>query len=197
MVLFDEIEKAHEDVWGILLQIMDDGHLTDSAGRRVDFSNTVIVMTSNIGAKAITENRPQLGFTGGAEPDGETMRSRVMEELRATFRPEFLNRVDETIIFRRLGEEDMLEITQTMLTQVAGRFSALGLELSVPQETAQWLAHEGYDERFGARPLRRTMQHSLEDTAADMLLDGRIARGDRVTAVAADGGIIHHTHKET
>ena len=197
VVLFDEIEKAHEDVWGILLQIMDDGHLTDSAGRRIDFSNTVIVMTSNIGAKAITENRPQLGFTGGGEPDGETMRSRVMEELRATFRPEFLNRVDETIIFRRLGEEDMLEITQTMLTQVAGRFSALGLELSVPQETAQWLAHEGYDERFGARPLRRTMQHSLEDTAADMLLDGRIARGDRVTAVAADGGIILVRDKET
>ena len=190
VVLFDEIEKAHEDVWGILLQIMDDGHLTDSAGRRIDFSNTVIVMTSNIGAKAITENRPQLGFTCGAEPDGETMRSRVMEELRATFRPEFLNRVDETIIFRRLGEEDMLEITQTLLTRVAERFNALGLELSVPPETAQWLAHEGYDERFGARPLRRTLQHSLEDTAADMLLDGRIARGDRVTAVAADGGII-------
>ena len=190
VVLFDEIEKAHEDVWGILLQIMDDGHLTDSAGRRIDFSNTVIVMTSNIGAKAITENRPQLGFTCGAEPDGETMRSRVMEELRATFRPEFLNRVDETIIFRRLGEEDMLEITQTLLTRVAERFNALGLELSVPPETAQWLAHEGYDERFGARPLRRTLQHSLEDTAADMLLDGRIARGDRVTAVAADSGII-------
>ena len=190
VVLFDEIEKAHEDVWGILLQIMDDGHLTDSAGRRIDFSNTVIVMTSNIGAKAITENRPQLGFTCGAEPDGETMRSRVMDELRATFRPEFLNRVDETIIFRRLGEEDMLEITQTLLTRVAERFNALGLELSVPPETAQWLAHEGYDERFGARPLRRTLQHSLEDTAADMLLDGRIARGDRVTAVAADGGII-------
>ena len=190
VVLFDEIEKAHEDVCGILLQIMDDGHLTDSAGRRIDFSNTVIVMTSNIGAKAITENRPQLGFTCGAEPDDETMRSRVMEELRATFRPEFLNRVDETIIFRRLGEEDMLEITQTLLTRVAERFNALGLELSVPPETAQWLAHEGYDERFGARPLRRTLQHSLEDTAADMLLDGRIACGDRVTAVAADGGII-------
>ena len=190
VVLFDEIEKAHEDVWGILLQIMDDGHLTDSAGRRIDFSNTVIVMTSNIGAKAITENRPQLGFTGGGEPDGETMRSRVMEELRATFRPEFLNRVDETIIFRRLGEEDMLEITQTLLTRVAERFNALGLELSVPPETAQWLAHEGYDERFGARPLRRTLQHSLEDTAADMLLDGRIARGDRVMAEIADGGII-------
>ena len=190
VVLFDEIEKAHEDVWGILLQIMDDGHLTDSAGRRIDFSNTVIVMTSNIGAKAITENRPQLGFTGGGEPDGETMRSRVMEELRATFKPEFLNRVDETIIFRRLGEDDMLEITQTMLTKVAARFSALGLELSVPQKTAQWLAHGGYDERFGARPLRRTLQHSLEDTAADMLLDGRIARGDRVTAEVTDGGII-------
>ena len=113
-----------------------------------------------------------------------------MDELRATFRPEFLNRVDETIIFRRLGEEDLLEITQTLPTRVAERFNALGLELSAPPETAQWLAHEGYDERFGARPLRRTLQHSLEDTAADMLLDGRIARGDRVTAVAADGGII-------
>ena len=190
VVLFDEIEKAHEDVWSILLQIMDDGHLTDSAGRRVDFSNTVIVMTSNIGAKAITENRPPLGFAAGERKDDEAMRRSVTEELRSTFRPEFLNRVDETIIFRRLSGKDMLAITRTVLRPVTERFQALGLALDVPEETVQWLAHKGYDDRFGARPLRRTVQQSIEDAAADMLLDGSLRPGDRVTAKAENDRIV-------
>ena len=190
VVLFDEMEKAHEDVWSILLQIMDDGHLTDSAGRTVDFSNTVIVMTSNIGAKTITENHPPLGFTQTTDTSDETMRQKVMEELRATFRPEFLNRVDETIVFHRLCREDMLAITQTMLKQVEERFTALGLKLTVPEETAEWLAREGYDDKFGARPLRRTVQHSIEDAAAELLLDGSIKSGDSVAAVINDGKLV-------
>lgn len=187
VVLFDEIEKAHEDVWSILLQIMDDGHLTDSTGRRIDFSNTVIVMTSNVGAKAITDGRPRLGFSGGESRAEEEMRSQVMEELRSTFRPEFLNRVDEMIVFHRLTEQNMYAITQTMLTTLKARFEKLGLHLIVPEETARWLAAEGYDEKFGARPLRRAVQHSIEDAAAELLLDGRAVSGDSIAAVINGG----------
>ena len=182
VVLFDEIEKAHEDVWSILLQIMDDGHLTDATGRRVDFSNTVIVMTSNIGAKTITENRPALGFADSQRRDEEDMNQKVMAELRATFRPEFLNRVDETIVFHRLSEEHLCAITQTLLEQVKQRFQALGITLLVPEDTARWLASRGHDDKFGARPLRRTVQHCIEDAAAEQLLEGKIRPGDRVAA---------------
>ena len=182
VVLFDEIEKAHEDVWSILLQIMDDGHLTDATGRRVDFSNTVIVMTSNIGAKTITENRPALGFADSQQRGEEDMNQKVMAELRATFRPEFLNRVDETIVFHRLSEEHLCAITQTLLEQVKQRFQALGITLLVPEDTARWLASRGHDDKFGARPLRRTVQHCIEDAAAEQLLEGKIGPGDRVAA---------------
>ena len=182
VVLFDEIEKAHEDVWSILLQIMDDGHLTDATGRRVDFSNTVIVMTSNIGAKTITENRPALGFADSQRRDEEDMNQKVMAELRATFRPEFLNRVDETIVFHRLSDEHLCAITQTLLEQVKQRFQALGITLMVPEDTACWLASQGRDDQFGARPLRRTVQHCNEDAAAEQLLEGKIGPGDRVAA---------------
>ena len=182
VVLFDEIEKAHEDVWSILLQIMDDGHLTDATGRRVDFSNTVIVMTSNIGAKTITENRPALGFADSGRRGEEDMNQKVMAELRATFRPEFLNRVDETIVFHRLSEEHLCAITQTLLEQVKQRFQALGITLLVPEDTARWLASRGHDDKFGARPLRRTVQHCIEDVAAEQLLEGKIGPGDRVAA---------------
>ena len=178
LVLFDEIEKAHEDVWSLLLQILDDGRLTDSAGRRVDFRNTVIVMTSNVGAKAIAEARAPLGFGTGA-PGGEgEMRRRVLEELRATFKPEFLNRIDETIVFHRLGEEEMLGITRNLLAEAGARFAAAGLELQVPEETARYLARLGYDEASGARPLRRLIQRRVEDRAAELLLAGSLRRGD-------------------
>ena len=189
VLLFDEIEKAHEDVWGILLQILDDGHLTDSMGRRVDFSNTVIVMTSNVGARCITEDRPPLGFAGSTEAEA-SVREKVMEELRATFRPEFLNRIDETIMFRRLTKEDMYAITLTLLRQVEQRFRGLGLELEVPESTARALADMGHDDKFGARPLRRTVQHCIEDAAAELLLSGTLKSGDRVYAEVAEGKVI-------
>ena len=189
VVLFDEIEKAHEDVWGILLQIMDDGHLTDSTGRVVDFSNTLIVMTSNIGARAITEDRPPLGFAGEPEKDG-SVREKVMEELRATFRPEFLNRIDETIVFHRLRRDDLYAITLNLLRQLQRRFEELGLHLTVPENTAHWLAEKGYDDRLGARPLRRTVQHSIEDAAAELLLDGTIQAGDSVSALVSEDKLL-------
>ena len=189
VVLFDEIEKAHEDVWSILLQIMDDGHLTDSTGRRVDFSNTVVVMTSNVGAKAITDGRPRLGFSGGEGGGEREMREQVMAELKATFRPEFLNRIDETIVFHRLTEENMYAITQTMLDGVKKRFEKLGLTLAVPEETVRFLARAGHDDAFGARPLRRTVQHSIEDAAAELLLDGRAKTGDAIAALVTGGEV--------
>ena len=182
VVLFDEIEKAHEDVWSILLQIMDDGHLTDSSGRRVDFSNTVIVMTSNIGAKTITDRRQPLGFHDGERDSDEQMHVQVMEQLRETFRPEFLNRVDETIVFHRLTQENMEAIARNMLQQVQERFEKLGLSLLVPYETEKWIAKAGYDDKYGARPLKRTLQRNIEDAAAELLLEGRVKAGDSISA---------------
>ena len=189
VVLFDEMEKAHEDVWSLLLQILDDGHLTDSAGRKVDFRNTVVVMTSNVGAKAITGGCSPLGF-GAGEAEGEKeMRRRVLEELRATFRPEFLNRVDETIVFHRLGSGELLQITRNLVEELRERFLGLGLRLEAPEETLRFLARRGSDGRFGARPLRRALQSCLEDRAAELLLSGKARAGDCITALVRDGEI--------
>jgi ATP-dependent Clp protease ATP-binding subunit ClpC len=189
VVLFDEIEKAHEDVWSILLQIMDDGHLTDSTGRRVDFSNTVVVMTSNVGAKVITDGRLPLGFAADGQGGESVLGEQVRQELRATFKPEFLNRVDEIIVFRRLDEGDMLAITRRLLSEVEQRFKALGLRLRVPEETACRLAALGRSEKSGARPLRRTIRREIVDKAAQLLLEGGIRSGDTVTAVCRGGEI--------
>ncbi len=183
VVLFDEIEKAHEDVWGLLLQIMDDGRLTDSAGRTVSFRNTVIVMTSNVGARAISDGRPGLGFASGDGGGAKAMRGRINEELRRTFRPEFLNRIDETIVFRRLSRTEMRSIAERMLLSVAERFEALGMTLVIPGGTLDFLAERGYDERYGARPLRRAIRSMIEDRAAELMLGGVLGRGDTVTAL--------------
>ena len=188
VVLFDEIEKAHEDVWSILLQIMEDGALTDSSGRRVDFSNALIVMTSNVGAKAIVEGRRQLGFAGETQAEGETMRQQVMAELKTVFRPEFLNRVDELLIFRRLSAEDMLRITGRLVENVRERFTALDIGLNVPEDALAYLSRTGNRDSYGARPLRRRVQEELVDRAAQLLLEGSIKPGDRLKAlVDADG----------
>ena len=183
VVLFDEIEKAHEDIWAVLLQLLDEGRLTDSGGRRVDFRNALIVMTSNIGARAITAARSPLGF--GDETDAEAlMRSAVLEELRATFRPEFLNRVDETLIFHRLGAAELRSITRKLLDELAGRFTALGLTLHVTPEALDALARTGTDAKYGARPLRRAVQREVEDRAAELLLSGEAAAGDTLLVEA-------------
>ena len=187
VVLFDEMEKAHEDVGSLLLQILDEGRLTDAAGSRADFRNAVVVMTSNVGAKAISRAGAPLGFGTGAPGDEEQMRRRVMEELRAAFRPELLNRVDETIVFHRLGEAELLRIARGQLEELRERFTPLGLTLEVPEETLLFLARQGLEEGSGARPLRRLLQSSLEDRAAELLLAGQARPGDRLSARIRDG----------
>ncbi len=190
VVLFDEIEKAHEDVWGILLQIMEDGQLTDSAGRRVDFSNALVIMTCNVGARAITQRRPPLGFAGEQTGENKALRTLVEAELKAVFRPEFLNRLDETVIFRRLEEGDLLKIAEKLTEAVRERFAALGIYLSLSEKALHFLAEKGGSAEHGARDLRRTVQAELVDTAAELMLEGRICAGDKLLADVEEARIV-------
>ena len=194
VVLFDEIEKAHEDVFNLLLQVMEDGQLTDSLGRKVNFRNAVVVMTSNVGAKAITDNRRSLGFTqqtgeGAGRTDAE-IRSMVMSDLKKTFRPEFLNRVDDIIVFHKLTRANIRQIAQKLLDTVNTRMERAGVELQVPDAALDALSATGYDPVYGARPLRRAIQSTIADQAAGMLLDGTLQQGDVVTAEVHDGKIV-------
>ena len=180
VVLFDEMEKAHQEVWNLLLQILEDGSLTDSHGRRADFRNTIIVMTSNVGAQQITRNQP-MGFASAADGEAERqgrIRRSVTEELRRTFRPEFLNRIDETLVFRQLAEEDIREIARRLLARAGERMKALGLAFRAEEEAVGRLARDGFDPANGARPLRRTLHAQVEDPVADGLLTGRFQAGD-------------------
>ena len=192
VVLFDEIEKAHEDVWNILLQILDDGRITDSQGRTVDFKNAVIVMTSNIGAKALTAAGAKLGFSTeehrdpGVEQAFERARETVMAELRQTFRPEFLNRIDDIIVFRSLTEEDIREVARRMLKTVADRMETMGIHLDAGDEAVAELAKEGFDPKYGARPLRRAIQSKVEDAVAEKMLDGTLRAGDTARLTVED-----------
>ena len=196
VVLFDEIEKAHEDVWNLLLQIMDDGELTDSQGRRVDFRNTIVVMTSNVGAKNIMAQGQRLGFAAGEddaekkeEQSFEAVRDAVMGELKRTFRPEFLNRIDETIIFHPLNEENIAAIAEKLLDNTAKRLEKLGVTMEVDGEAVKVVAKEGFDPVYGARPLRRAIQNCVEDAVAEKLLDGSVKEGDHILVTAEDGKI--------
>ena len=191
VVLFDEIEKAHEDVWNVLLQILDDGRITDSQGRTVDFKNTVIVMTSNIGAKNLTQVSSKLGFsTENASPDAEAAfqqaKETVMAELRQTFRPEFLNRIDDIIVFRALTQEDIREVARRMLQTVAQRMETMGISLDATDEAVAELARVGFDAQYGARPLRRAIQSRVEDAVAEKMLDGTLAPGDTAKLTVED-----------
>ena len=192
VVLFDEIEKAHEDVWNVLLQILDDGRITDSQGRTVDFKNTVIVMTSNIGAKALTAAGAKLGFNTQEhrDPDAEQAFARaketVMSELRQTFRPEFLNRIDDIIVFRSLTQEDIREVARRMLKTVADRMETMGIHLDAGDEAVAELAKEGFDPKYGARPLRRAIQSKVEDAVAEKMLDGTFRPGDTARLTVED-----------
>ena len=191
VVLFDEIEKAHEDVWNVLLQILEDGAVTDSQGRRVDFRSAVIVMTSNVGAKSITAAPMPLGFAAKAQEDGEArfgaVKEAVTAELRRTFRPEFLNRVDETIIFRPLSEENMAEIARRLLKKTAARMEALGIRFVFDDAAARLLARRGTDASYGARPLRRLISAEVEDALASLLLEGTLTHGDTAVLTAENG----------
>ena len=194
IVLLDEVEKAHGDVFNLLLQVMEDGQLTDSLGRKVNFRNAVVVMTSNVGAKAITDSRRSLGFTqqtgeGTGRTDAE-IRSMVMSDLKKTFRPEFLNRVDDIIVFHKLTRANIRQIAQKLLGTVNTRMERAGVELQVPDAALDALSATGYDPVYGARPLRRAIQSTIADQAAGMLLDGTLQQGDVVTAEVRDGKIV-------
>lgn len=182
VVLFDEIEKAHPDVFNILLQVLDDGHITDSQGRKVDFRNTVIIMTSNAGAKAIVEPK-KLGFAAkeDAEADYKKMKSNVMEEVKRLFRPEFLNRIDETIVFHSLSEEHMKKIVSLMCKELIERAKEqLNIKLTIRDSVKKYIVEKGTDKKYGARPLRRALQNELEDKLAEAILDGEVAAGSNV-----------------
>ena len=190
VVLFDEIEKAHPDVFNILLQVLEDGHLTDSQGRQVDFKNTVLILTSNVGAGEISAAKT-LGFVANAmENEGNERRERMMRALRSTFRPEFLNRIDEVIIFNSLSKEDISKIARLMLDDVAKRCKEIGISLSFSPKVAELLAEKGFDANWGARPLRRTIMRLVEDTLSTDLLEGKFKAGDSVEATAEDGKIV-------
>jgi ATP-dependent Clp protease ATP-binding subunit ClpC len=182
VVLFDEIEKAHPDVFNLLLQLLEDGRLTDSKGRTVDFKNTLIIMTSNIGSKVIEKGGGGLGFefSGGdaEETNYNRIRSLVNEELKQYFRPEFLNRLDEIIVFRQLSRDEVKEIAEIMLKEVFNRMSEKGIHLSVTEGFKERLVEEGYNPSYGARPLRRAVMRLLEDSLAEEFLSGRIGEGD-------------------
>ena len=190
VVLFDEIEKAHPDVFNILLQVLDDGHITDSQGRKVDFKNTVIIMTSNAGAKAIVEPK-KLGF-GAKEDESEDykkMKTNVMEEVKRLFRPEFLNRIDETIVFHALNEEHMKQIVGLMCNELIERVkNQLDIKLIVRDSAKKFIVEKGTDKKYGARPLRRALQNELEDKLAEAILNGEVKSGEEV--------VVHISNKE-
>ena len=192
VVLFDEIEKAHPDVFNMLLQILDDGRLTDSNGRVVNFSNCVIVMTSNAGAHAINDGRV-MGFGGDGSPaDYVGMKNRVMEAVKQVFRPEFINRVDELVVFHALTQEEILQIADLMLRQMQKRLSGMGITLSYDAAVTRLLDEAGYDEKFGARPLRRAIQRQVEDALSEEIISGRLKLGDSVQATVEDGKLKLH-----
>ena len=195
VILLDEIEKAHPEVFNILLQIFDDGHLTDAKGRRVDFRNTIIVMTSNIGSDLIRQDR-SIGFAArgeGAQGEKEAyerMKSNVLDEVKRFFRPEFLNRVDGTVVFHGLNKEHMREIVDLMLSEVSASLIEKGIELDVTDVAKEWLAEHGYDPQFGARPLRRIIQDNVEDKLSDAILGGSLNPGDSAIIDVSDDEIV-------
>lgn len=192
VVLFDEIEKAHPDVFNILLQILDDGRLTDSTGRTVDFRNTVIIMTSNVGGKDIVEPK-RLGFGSveeNAAKDYADMKKNVMTELKKTFRPEFLNRVDEIIVFHPLSRDEIKQIASLMLAETAKRMKSNDITVTFTEAVKDYLAEKGYDKTYGARPLRRKIQEEIEDRIAEAILDERVKAGDSIAVDFKDGNIV-------
>lgn len=190
VVLFDEIEKAHPDVFNILLQILEDGRLTDGKGKTVDFKNTIVIMTSNVGASTIRRQKT-LGFSTGSgdenQSEYEKMKDTVMEELRKSFRPEFLNRIDDIIVFHQLEEKDLRQIVGLMLSAVTERMKEKGIELNFDEESEKLLAKEGFDPTYGARPLRRAITKIVEDKLSEEILKGNVKNGDKVNVTVKDG----------
>ena len=199
VILFDEIEKAHPDVFNILLQVLDDGHITDSQGRVIDFKNTILIMTSNAGAQAIIEPK-KLGF-GAADDEKENyarMKSNVMEEVRHIFKPEFLNRIDEIIVFHALNKEHMKKIVTLMTRSLVKRCAGqLGITLNIRDSVKKYIVEEAYDPKYGARPLRRMIQTKLEDALAEEILAGEIKAGDTVDVGVRSKQVLFQVRKES
>jgi len=181
VVLFDEIEKAHPDVFNVLLQVLDDGRLTDGQGRTVDFRNTLIIMTSNLGSEYLVN-----------QPEGEDpiiVQARVMQVVRGHFRPEFLNRVDEIIVFHRLKREQMAAIVDIQMARLQKLLDERHIVLTLDDSAREWLAMEGYDPAYGARPLKRVIQKNVQDPLSELVLAGKVKDGDAVLVSAGDGGL--------
>ena len=195
VILFDEIEKAHPDVMNMLLQILDDGRLTDAQGRTVNFKNTVIIMTSNVGARIITD-KTSLGFSNDSKKDDsvdkdyESIKKDVMAELKKQFRPEFLNRIDEIIVFHKLNDEDVKKIIDIMINQLEKRLNAQNITLDVDNKVKDLIAKKGVDRNYGARPLKRAIQNMLEDKIAEEMLDGKVKQGKKNIATVEDDKIV-------
>ena len=191
VVLFDEIEKAHPDVFNMLLQILEDGRLTDSQGRHVDFKNTIIIMTSNVGARLITEKQKNLGFKNGeSESNAEKLRETVIGELKNTFRPEFLNRVDDIIVFNKLTGEDIEKIAKRMLSNLAKRLKDLEINIDFTDNCVKAIAKEGFDDVYGARPLRRAIQTKIEDKLSEYMLEKKIPSDRNITCDFKDNKFV-------
>ena len=192
VILFDEIEKAHPDVFNIMLQILDDGILTDAQGRKVDFKNTVIIMTSNLGAKEILGNvSSKLGFKKDEEKDKnisehDSIKNKVMEEVKRAFKPEFLNRIDDIIVFDRLTEDNIKEIAKLMLKSLEKRLNANEINVTFTESAVSKIAKSGFDPVYGARPLRRAIQNEIEDMLSEEIIDGNIKSGDSITVDVED-----------
>lgn len=191
VILLDEIEKAHPDVFNTLLQVLDDGRLTDGQGRTVDFKNTVVIMTSNLGSDIISSKSGGLGFTtGDAESAEKPLRDRVMARLRESMRPEFLNRIDEIVIFRKLDTEQLHRITDLLLDDSRKRLQSKGIEIEFTADAVDWIAEHGHQPEFGARPLRRSIQRVVDDKIADMLLDDLLEEGGSITVAVDEGELV-------
>jgi len=182
VVLFDEIEKAHHNVMNIMLQILEEGHITDSQGRKIDFKNTVVIMTSNVGAEFI-QKETSMGFvtSNDAKATYARMKDTVMDELKKHFKPEFLNRVDEKVVFRPLSKEDLVSIVEIMLVDINKRLTEKGIVLKTNDKVREFLVDQGYDPKLGARPLRRAIQEFIEDPLSEEVLRGRFGFGSKIT----------------
>jgi ATP-dependent Clp protease ATP-binding subunit ClpC len=197
VVLFDEIEKAHPDIFNSLLQILEEGRLTDGQGRVVDFKNTVIIMTTNLGTKDITGG--PVGFTleGSAANDYAAMRGKVVEELKKHFKPEFLNRVDETIVFPQLNKDELLQIVGLFIARLSERLLDRDMSIEVSDDAKARLIELGWDPSLGARPLRRAVQHEIEDALSEKILHGELDAGDHVRVGFTDGAFTFETGRQS